>query len=415
MKQMLIFLLAIFIFATAAAPAFATSAAELDDEGTQNETAAEDRTNRTGSKSRTVSSADNTFILAKDARQTARTEGDLAALGGDAEVSRGVGGDIFAAGKNVLVTDDEELQNIAAAGANVNVHVKNARNIYAVGGDIDVQADDAAKGVYIAGLSVTLAGTMTDAYIAAASANISGTIAGNLTIRANNVTFDPDATVGGEITIYSRNRPSLPASIDPSKITYKTPGVIGRIRDGALSDMTLLQKLGIALTISGIVASTLISLLMNAMRGSFFHERAQGIKRFFWRDMLRGLAGVIVVPVLALLLFVSVAGIPVGAVLLLIYVVALYLAPVVSGVILGRLIFPKMNRFASGAIITCFIRLLLLVPYLGLVVATAAYLFGLGSLVSAIPPRRNRLRFDSALPTARLRPLRRSSSPNETA
>lgn len=344
---------------------------------------------RAAKKSRTVDSAGNKFILAKDARQSAKIEGDLAAIGGDTEVSRGVGGDVFTAGQNVIITDDEELQNVAAAGANVSVHVKKARNIYAAGGNVDLQVDDASKGVYIAGLSVTLAGTMTDAYVRAASANISGTIAENLIVRANNVTFDPDATVGGDVTIISKKRPDLPASIDPSKVTYKSPGVISSFKDGAFLGQTMFQRLLIILTVSGIVAAIILSLIMNAMRGGFFHERALQFKRYFWRDMLRGLAGIIVTPIIALLLIASVVGIPIGAVLLVVYAVAMYLAPVVSGVILGRLLFPKMNRFGSGVIATCFIWLLMLVPYLGIVVTVATSLYGIGSLIAAIPPRRN--------------------------
>ena len=427
---MLAIALALFILASAALPAFAAEAGKAD-ETTEAEKSIEDggsekaaekpeeksaldakgsrrKLNSTDGadssesgvtrsrKARIIDSADNKFILARDARQTSRIDGDYAAVGDDAEVSRGVGGDVFAAGRNVLVTDDEELQNVAVAGANVNVHVKNARNIYAAGGDIDIQADDGAKGIYVAGLSVALSGAVTDAYITAASANVSGTVAQNLTVRANNVTFDPDATVGGDITIISKKRPVLPASIDPSNVTYKAPGVIGRWRDGGLRGQTALQKLGLILTVSGIVAAVVLSLVLNAMRGSFFHERALHFRRCFWRDMLRGLAGVIVAPVLSVLLLVSVVGIPIGAISLVICAVALYLSPIVSGVILGRLIFPKLNRFGSGAIVTCLIWLLMLVPYLGPVVSIAAHLFGVGSLIAAIPPRRKKLLIHSS-------------------
>ena len=393
MKKLLIVALVVFILAAAALPALAAENSDNPKQngGTQNTIEENNGGPLRRRRDRKLESADNTFIMAGTARQTNRTEGDLAALGVDAEVSRGVGGDVFTAGRNVLVTDDEKLQNVAAAGANVNIHVKSARNIYAAGGDIDVQADENVKGVYIAGLSVTLSGTLTDAIIAAASVNIAGTIDKNLTIRAGNVTFDPDATVGGEITIFSKKRPVLPASIDPSKVTYKTPGVFGRLTDSG-AEQTVFGRLTLLLTISGVVAAALLSLVLNAMRGGFFHERAEGFRRFFWRDMLRGFAGVIITPVLALLLLVSVVGAPVGLLLLLLYAVALYLAPIVSGVVLGRLIFPKLSRFLSGAVVTLFVWLLMLVPYLGIAVTIASVLLGTGTLISAIPPRRNRLR-----------------------
>ena len=391
MKKLLIFALAVVILAAVTLPVFAAEDEKKPLPGGDEKTsAAGSDENSTGQRvrgsPRRIDSAGNTFIMARTARQTGRTEGDLAAFGGDAEVSRGVGGDVFAAGRNVLVTDDEELQSIAAAGANVNIHVKDARNIYAAGGDIDIQADNTAKGVYAAGLSVTLAGSVTDAFIAAASVNVSGTVEKNLTIRAGSVTFDPDATVGGEITIFSRRRPALPASIDPSKVTYKTPGALGALTGASFAERTTLQRLGLIFAVSGIAAAMLLSFALNAIRGSFFHARAQGFKRLFWQDILRGFAGVIVIPVAVLLLLLSVVGVPVGIVLLLVYVAALYLSPIVSGVIFGRLIFPKRSRFLSGVIVTLFLQLLMLVPYLGIVVTAASALFGVGTLISAIPP-----------------------------
>lgn len=426
MKKMLAIILAVFILAVTAASGFyamaedgaaeAENTAQPEDkasEDTAENTTEEQSARESGSKrrqlrstdgadngqpigkqlskaSRVVDSASNRFMLARDARQTAPIEGDYVALGDDAEVSRGVGGDVFTAGRNVLVTDDEELQNVAAAGGNVNIHVKNARNIYVAGADVDVQADDSAEGIYIAGLSVTLAGTMKDAYVAALSANITGTVAENLTIRANNVTFDPDATVGGEITIYAKNRPDLPASIDPAKVVFKKPGIVNTLRDGGWASQTALQKLGLILTVSGIAAAVLLSLALNAMRGGFFHERALGFKKSVGRDLLIGLAGIVVVPVLGLLLLASVVAAPIGAVLLALYGIALYLSPVVAGVILGRLIFPSLNRFGSGAIVTCLLWLLMLVPYLGIVISIASRLFGIGSLLAGIPPRRGK-------------------------
>ncbi|MDR0839246.1 MAG: hypothetical protein LBN99_06345 [Oscillospiraceae bacterium] len=333
-------------------------------------------------------SAKNRFTLARDARQDRRTEGDLVALGEDTEVSRGVGGDVFTAGRNVIITDNEKLQNVAAVGVNVNVHVKTARNIYAAGGDVDVRADGGAEGVYLTGASVTLSGKARDAYIAAGSVNISGAVAENLTVRSDNIVFGADTTVGGKVTVISKKETRLPASIDPAKVTYRSPRAFSGAKNAAGEEqrISILRRLGVIIAASGVAAAIALSLLLNA-RGGFWKEKAERLPRGLGGDALRGVAALLVAPAVAIGLVFTVVGAPVGVLLLVMYLVALYLAPVAAGVIAGRAIFRRMNRFASGAICVGLLWTLMSLPYLRAPVAVVSVIYGLGAMTSGLARR----------------------------
>ncbi|MDR0906949.1 MAG: hypothetical protein LBN00_12405 [Oscillospiraceae bacterium] len=367
MKHLLAILFAVVIVAALAVPALAA-------------------------ETKTVDTADNQFAVGSDARQEARVDGDFAALGADTEVSRGVGGDVFTAGQNVTVTDSDKLQNVLAAGANVNIRVKSARNIYAAALDLDVRADGEAQGVYLVGASVTLSGKARDAFIIARSANISGEIAENLNIRSDNIVFNADTAIGGNITIYSKNHPTLPSSIDPAKVTFKAPGAFGRAQNaaGEAARQSVLRRIAVIIGVSGVVAAVAVSLIVNALRGGFFGEKASTLRRRFWSDALFGLAAVIVVPVAAVGLMFTVVGVPVGALLLGVYAVAMYLAPIAAGLVAGRAAMPRLNRYASGAICVGALYALMLVPYLRVPVAVVATLYGFGALLSGARRREKR-------------------------
>jgi hypothetical protein len=332
-----------------------------------------------------VETADNEFTVKRTARQDGKTNGDFVAIAEDAEISRGVGGDVYALGRNVIVTDDDKLQNIAVGGANVNVSVKDARNIYAAGADLNVRADNAA-GVYLAGLGVTLTGDATDAYVVAGSAHIDGNIKENLVIRSDNVVFGDDATVGGRVTIYSKKHATLPDSIDSTRVTYKSPSLFGKNADAQNTGgaPTGIRRITLIFMVSGVVAAVLLSLGLNATRPEFFSGKADGFRRRVWGDLIRGLAAIIVLPVVAVALLFTVVGVPIGVLLAAAYAIVLYLAPVVTGTVLGRVIFKRMNRFASGAICVGILKILALIPWFGMFVSLAAALYGMGAVVGAV-------------------------------
>jgi hypothetical protein len=339
-----------------------------------------------GSALASFDSAKNRFDFGREVRYDERTDGDFVAFGNDVEVSGGVGGDIFAGGRNVLITDSGTLNNIVALGASVKVRVKDARNVYAAGGDTNVVSEGQTRGVYMCGGNISLSGAVTDAMLIGAAVYVDGEVKENLQIRSDNITFGTDASVGGEITIYSSKHPKLPSSIDETKVHYKRPAMSAQDAQGSQNQdgASPLRRICVILAATGVISAAVVSVLLNALCAGFWRDKASDVRRRFWRDALRGLIAAIVAPVAAVLVMLTVVGIPLGALLLTVYCVLIYLAPIAAGIIAGRAVFPRMNRYVSGAIWTVFLRLLLLVPYVRVAVWAFATLYGLGALVSCV-------------------------------
>jgi hypothetical protein len=116
----------------------------------------------------------------------------------------------------------------------------------------------------------------------------------------------------------------------------------------------------------------------------FFYDVTNACKKVASASGI-GVLCLIALPVAAILVCVTIVGIPVGITALFLYVIALYSTQVFVGAWLGERILgagvgfsPALGRLALGLGI---IRLLRVIPYLGALVAAIVIVWGLGALV----------------------------------
>lgn len=333
-----------------------------------------------------IDSAKNTFDFAGDVIADKRVEGDYVAVGGTVKLESGVGGDIIAAGRTVTITDENAVQNIYAAGQYVTVRAKSVRNIYAAGGDITVNNGTEAGGVYLVGGSISFGGTANDVYLAGVSVKADGMVYENLVIRSDHITFGKNVTVNGRVTIYATVKPKLPPNIDESKVTFKK--IILREKGNEQLSEKGISRLAVLLAASTVVASGFLAFLLTLFRGAWFKARANELKKRAGKSILFGLIAFIVIPVAAIVCMLTVFAIPVSIIVLMLYGIVLYLSPVISGIIVGRLVLGRMNRFLSAILGAAVITLLMLVPILKVVLFLASAFYTLGIIVIGLKPRR---------------------------
>ena len=335
----------------------------------------------------TTDSAGNRFDIAGSVIADKSVEGDYVAIGQSVKLESGVSGDIIAAGRTVIITDEGSVQNIFAAGQTVTVHARAVRNIYAAGGDLTVAAGTTAKGAYLVGGAISFGGTAEDAYLAGTSVTADGSVTGNMVIRCDHITFGRNAAVGGHLTVIGTVKPQLPPNIDPAKMTFKRI-----LRSSAEKPMneTGISRFKVIAAAVGVVTSVLIAVLLTLLRGGFFAARAGEFRKRAWKDLLYGLVAFIVVPIGALACMLTVFAIPVSIIVLIAYAVTLYLAPAVAGVILGRLLLPKMNRYPAAILGAAAVKLLLLVPVLRVILFLLCAFYALGITAVNLKPRREK-------------------------
>ena len=102
-----------------------------------------------------------------------------------------------------------------------------------------------------------------------------------------------------------------------------------------------------------------------------------------------------VTPIAAIIVCITIVGIPVGLISLALWGIAIYLAQIPVGLFIGRCIIGRFKRVERKAIMVgalalglVILRLLGLIPYIGFFIALAVALFGLGAVV--VSERRRR-------------------------
>ena len=131
-------------------------------------------------------------------------------------------------------------------------------------------------------------------------------------------------------------------------------------------------------------ASFVFGLVLLLIAPGFFYDVANACKKIGATSGL-GVLFLLVTPVAAILVCITMVGIPVGIAALFLYAIAIYSAQVFVGTWLGEKILgagvgfgPTLGRLALGLAI---IRLLRLIPYLGALVGAIVVVWGLGALV----------------------------------
>lgn len=266
--------------------------------------------------------------------------------------------------------------NLYVAGGNLNIEGDVNGDLTAMGGNINI-AGNVSRGVTAGGGSINILGNVGQSVrVAGGETTISGTVGGDIIAAGGRIKILPGAiiegdlvfaggelenqgTVRGEVKHYAR------AKQDPNRSAF---------------------SLGWFLQI--LMGLVLVFLISRFFRG-WATEKIAEIESGFWRNALRGIIGIILIPILIVVLFITILGIPIAAISLFAFIISLILASAIAAIWLGQFIWKKMGRgndifawqpLALGVIIY---QLLKLIPVIGWIGVAIMFLAAFGSIVLA--------------------------------
>ena len=313
----------------------------------------------------------------------------------------------------ISATEDFDLGETARVGGNVNV----AANDIRLAGAIERSARVAAREVVVTGtvggdlvvaaqsLRIEPGARVTgDLIIAVQDVDILGEIGGQIRGRASALTLS-DATVGQDILV----------GVDDLDV-LGTSAVSGAIRQESDSEATIADTAtvtgpversdpsgpsaggfslggGVAWDVARLLSMLMTGLVVVLVAPVASSAVADGVRRRFPATLIAGVLAIVLVPVIALLLIVTLIGIPVSIVALVLFAIALYLSQVFVGMAIGRSILPRGWRsygrgynvlaMVIGVALIGLLRLIP-VPFFDLIVGVVVALLGLGALFTAI-------------------------------
>jgi hypothetical protein len=337
-----------------------------------------------------VSESGNAYLAGCPVRSPGPIEGDLFAAGCSVNVEHPVKGDAAIAGGHISV-NSAIGDDLRAAGGQVTVNGKVGGETMLAGGRINVDNNADIQGqLWAAGGNITLGGKYAKG-IKAYGKNISvtGEVNGNTRLTAESIEILPSAKINGTLTYTSREE----LKIDPAQVT----GVVTRTaapkdwqgwdKDKSMGDRNWVRH-GTSFRpflLLGLIAAAAVFILLfpNATRGA-----QQEVGAAPWKSLGLGAAMLFTLPPIAILLMITVIGIPLAFALMALYPVLLLVGYLTTALYIGDRAATALKKdttsaigmrigFAALALLT--LALIRLIPVVGSITFFAALLIGMGA------------------------------------
>ena len=333
---------------------------------------------------------DDLYAVAGEVRIESAVAGAAVLAAGSAEISGDVEGDVLLAGGRINLAGGVG-DDLRAAGADVQVTGFVTDQAAIAGGTVTIGPESAIGGrTWIAAGDVEMAGQIgDDLRVLAGTVAISGRVAGDAEITAREIRVAPGAVIGGDL-LWRSNQPPIIA---------EDAQILGEVRAAGGGDVQSLvdqssDRFDGGWSVGIAVAAAALVLLWFApqfvARAAVVFQAAPG------RALVLGAASLVLTPILAFVLFVTVLGWLLGLVVLAGYVFGVML----SG-LLGLLIVVHSLRGRFGAAVasggwSSLVLLLLVVfalvlaqqvPVLGRLFSLLLVLAGFGALTALVMGR----------------------------
>lgn len=328
--------------------------------------------------------------------------GNLYAAGGNTTLEGDTRGDVVVAGGNIL-TSGVITKDLLAAGGNMSIGGKVSDDVRAIGGNITVSGEVGGEVVVAGGVVHILSGATVagDVLVAGGSVVIDGTIKGKVTVYGGRVELN--GVIQGPVEVWAGRELVLgEKAIVASRLTYTAPQE-ATMRGGArVNGEVSFQKIdlnarevsrGMFAAIAGLwwIAKFLIlvscALFFNAVaRGGVAHWVSH-TGDHFWKEVLRGLIILAVLPILIIAAVITIIGVPVAAIAALAYGASIILARVLAGILAGAWVLRLLRRnneyrigWKGVTLGTALLAFIQLIPFVGWAVIAIFFLASFGGL-----------------------------------
>jgi cytoskeletal protein CcmA (bactofilin family) len=337
-----------------------------------------------------ISESVNVYLSGSSVRSSSPIEGDLFAAGGNVSVDHPVKGDVSLAGGQVNV-NNAVGDDVRAAGGQVTLNGKVGGEALLAGGKINVDSNADIQGrLWAAGGNVTLAGKYAKG-IKAYGRNITlaGEVNGDVRLTGETIEILPSAKINGALNYTSREELKVdPAQVSGGVTRSAAPKDWQGWEQGRHMNERNWGRRGLSFSpflLLGLIAAAAVFILLfpNATRGA-----QQEVGTSPWTSLGLGAAMLFTLPPIAILLMITVIGIPLAFALLALYPVLLLVGYLTTALYIGDRGATALKKDTTSstwmrigfvALALLALALIRLIPFVGGIVFFAALLIGMGA------------------------------------
>jgi len=333
---------------------------------------------------------------------------DLYFAGGDIVIDGTVNGDVFAVGRSITIngrvnggvsfggqtaTINGEITNgLRFGGQSIIVNGRIGRDLVVGGAQLSVSSTGQIDGDLVFGAgTVQVNGSIGDSILGAGGeVTLANNVGGDITLNADRLTITSNADIQGDIKYTSPNEASIQSGARISGgISHLIPERPEKA-DTAKGIMAGIVGAAVWKLLSYVMIFIIGLILILIAKKRITHMQL-AIQKSPWQTLGWGVLILIATPIAAIIVMITVIGLPLGIISLFLWGIALYLSQIPVALLLGRLIIRQNRELDStgimiGALAIGLLVLLVLqlIPIIGWIVGLLVIVFGLGTLITSI-------------------------------
>ena len=308
--------------------------------------------------------------------------GDAYLAGGTVNIEGRVNGDLIAVGGIVNVRGKVE-NDVRIGAGQIIISGEIGGNATTGAGSVSITDSAKVNGSLVSGsgnLSI-FAPIGKGLTIGAGNSTIGSEVTGDITAGVGQLTFTPNAKVSGNVTYWS----DVDAQIQPGaqilgKIVHNFPPKPDKEKAAKA-----MGTFALAVKVISFISALIIGFLLIKFLPIFTQRTANTISKNALKSLGMGILALILTPIIAVILLVTIVGIPLAFILLVAFAIELYLAKIFVSLVIGQKILKFLGQKAGngwslvlGLIVFMIVTM---VPIIGWIVALIVLLLGLGAIV----------------------------------
>jgi len=331
---------------------------------------------------------DDLYVGAETVTIDGIVNGDLWAAANTITINGIVNGSVMAAGNKVNINGDV-THAVRAVAETLNINGDVGGDVLAGCGRLNLASTGEIGGDLLFGAdAVGIEGSIEgDIKGGGSKVIISGGVNGDIELEVESLMILSTASIGGDLTYRSENEASIQSG---AQIAGATTHNVPEIKEDGAGMLPFAPFSGVLAKLTNFLMAFVTGLIIIFLAPRRLRSIVDAIGSRPGPSAGWGALLVLVTPVAALLVCVTIIGISAGVIALALYGIGLYLAQIPVGLFIGRWIIGRFRAVESkGAMVGALavglviLKLLSLIPYFGFVVGFVVALFGLGAVVAA--------------------------------
>ena len=252
--------------------------------------------------------------------------------------------------------------------------------LMAFNGDITVPAGDQADFVMVTRGTATVAGDVKTVVVIDGTATLTGATVESVFATGGTVTIDAASTVTGDVRTLGST-----VNVDPAA---KIGGSVASLEKDIVAATAVLAPLALLFILGFVLVTVVAGLALAALAARQVRAAEQVISHEPGQALVVGIAGLILVPLLAILAMFTVIGVPLGlAILLMVWPAVAIVGWLVAAIWIGEWLLYRGDRprperpYLASVVGVLILQIVGIVPIVGPVIGAIASLFGFGAVL----------------------------------